>query len=696
MIVIDDIILASVIALVLLVISSIIIPLMCFLGIMLCGIESDELYMTGGAKKLKKAIKKVKSNIDLLISYTNANIEIDPVERLIEKYGFTKPDQEEINRQLNYLEQARKIYRKEHDGDDRDLYEPICFNLERYLGYLKSNTIIKVINKDPTFDINKIKKTMVKRILTEDYPTTNISPMTNFGIKNIEFDPYDKRKFEEYMDKLFVYSIINTARELNNTEEKEVENLINDLNSAKLTKKRMTVNFVNRSSIQTYSCYAKHLNAPYTDTYKKLHWGQRKLLLSEIDFLNRTAQDMGFNKFRKQTISVVYPGSAHGHKLMIQMEMFPNIVYYLWDPAKYNTILYIADFLRRGLSINFNHTDQEMEIAKKFVGRIFINMELPNDTYLEYHNNATTGNIHKNYGTEWGFFVKKSADFYLKYKKDQNDESPTLFISDIRLFTRSDAVNSIMFNHIKNYNDIVALQISAEAVKFINYTRDMQLQLDWYKMVNATYGLFKFKLKEKDFRIYKQQSEYLDGDIIIQAWAPITSTETRLFVAPKHKEKAYYNINKYTDKLKAFNSIMRVTLMGDVKLSELGMPFKYNKDLTVGDIWRTFLPDNLIGQDCILELYILYDYLEIFKGIENIRHTDLMLMISDFTQTLINRSDYSNILGYLNNGDVKSILSSRTKYHETFKRRLDYNSARTDKVICDIYYNNKKGYVKAH
>lgn len=62
------------------------------------------------------------------------------------------------------------------------------------------------------------------------------------------------------------------------------------------------------------------------DIQSNLHWGQRKLLLSEIDFLiNRPNL-------------VVYAGAANGHHIGILLDMFPN-EFHLYDPSPFNSSL---------------------------------------------------------------------------------------------------------------------------------------------------------------------------------------------------------------------------------------------------------------------------------------------------------------------------------------------------------------------
>ena len=59
---------------------------------------------------------------------------------------------------------------------------------------------------------------------------------------------------------------------------------------------------------------------------KEMHLGQLKLLISEILFLTKYAKDG--NK-------VVYVGAAEGYHIPKLVELFPNLTFDLWDPAKF-------------------------------------------------------------------------------------------------------------------------------------------------------------------------------------------------------------------------------------------------------------------------------------------------------------------------------------------------------------------------
>lgn len=61
------------------------------------------------------------------------------------------------------------------------------------------------------------------------------------------------------------------------------------------------------------------------------HWGQRKLLLSEIDFLTRLS--------KTHYHIVVYAGAADGKHIKILVDMFQNVEFHLYDPREFHKIL---------------------------------------------------------------------------------------------------------------------------------------------------------------------------------------------------------------------------------------------------------------------------------------------------------------------------------------------------------------------
>lgn len=83
-----------------------------------------------------------------------------------------------------------------------------------------------------------------------------------------------------------------------------------------------------------------------------IHWGQRKLFMSELSF---------FTQFAKSGYTVVYAGAAPGTHTAYLIELFPDLNFVLVDPAPFSKKLVESDrvTLRQEL-----FTD---DIAREFV-----------------------------------------------------------------------------------------------------------------------------------------------------------------------------------------------------------------------------------------------------------------------------------------------------------------------------------------
>jgi cap2 methyltransferase len=125
-------------------------------------------------------------------------------------------------------------------------------------------------------------------------------------------------------------------------------------------------------------------------------------------------------------------------------------------------------------------------------------------------------------GTLNGYFTDTVAQKY----KDKN----VLFISDIR-----------------SVKDITDFNEFEERVIL-----DNELQRDWVTIMKPIKASLKFRIP---FTI-KDKYEYLDGLVELQAWAPRSSSETRLIVDLIYKMKIYDPIS-YENKMFYFNNYIR-------------------------------------------------------------------------------------------------------------------------------------------
>jgi hypothetical protein len=120
------------------------------------------------------------------------------------------------------------------------------------------------------------------------------------------------------------------------------------------------------------------------------------------------------------------------------------------------------------------------------------------------------------------FFTENSAKYYYNLFKNRDKLSKLYFISDIRLSPDDDSV-----------------------------IKDNNINIIWHKIIQPDYSFLKFRCPY-DGDIY----DYYKGDIYIQPYAPVSSTESRL-VLKKELEKEKYNINEYQGKFLYFNRIIR-------------------------------------------------------------------------------------------------------------------------------------------
>ena len=238
-----------------------------------------------------------------------------------------------------------------------------------------------------------------------------------------------------------------------------------------------------------------------------VHFGQRSLLISEIEFLTIALKKLENDKKislkddnptfdvvkmlsslkvddNQSKILIVYAGAAEGKHLHLLIELFPSLTYLFIDPAHF------------------------FENYKGFSNVTIDNSLMTNEKAYE---------------------IKEK---YVEYK--------ILYISDIRdnEFEKGDKLHSKSNNIVSN---------------------DMKKQMDWYKILEPELSCLKFRLPypEKETSSQLRNFEYLDGNIYFLPWSTNTSTETRLLVEKNAKTKIY-DIIKYERQLFRYNVYERV------------------------------------------------------------------------------------------------------------------------------------------
>jgi ubiquinone/menaquinone biosynthesis C-methylase UbiE len=257
-----------------------------------------------------------------------------------------------------------------------------------------------------------------------------------------------------------------------------------------------TISYVKSKPINEPLCSAKDYTRILTDSVTRLpyrrrlndviellHWGQRKLLLGEIEFLT-----IFMNKNVANNVYVVYAGSAPGTHIIYLAQLFPMINFELYDPRAFDT-------------------------------RLSGNSKIK--TYQQY-------------------FTDDVARKWVSTDKQHLDKT-ILFISDIRTGCHDTMTPAEVEEHVKT---------------------DHEWQKQWYSIMKPKMAMFKFRLPWDD-----NTTTYLAGDIHIQAYPPVTSTETRLIVyddtTKQYDNRAYeermFHFNLRTRALEYENCLSHIT-----------------------------------------------------------------------------------------------------------------------------------------
>lgn len=272
------------------------------------------------------------------------------------------------------------------------------------------------------------------------------------------------------------------------------------------------------------------------------HIGQRKLLLSEVQFLTT-----------HETKYCIYAGSAPGHKTHLLSTMFPRVKFILIDPNKF-----------------------ELKIKKtnhrKIKHRDIVHI------YHGYPTKSNTWNKNKKISEMNSVEIKKMLTFIKlsKYKIFIIEDYYTLllseifsqlanksFISDIRSNIKSKEYPSnldLIWNKSMMYNWIYKLKPDISMIKFrLPFFTDTAEE-DFLKEDFIREDFDFSKKNGIDFVAdYKRKKlRYPKGEIFLQAWAPVSSTETRLYIKKKDITNFIdYCPTKIENKLFYFNSIAR-------------------------------------------------------------------------------------------------------------------------------------------
>ena len=283
-----------------------------------------------------------------------------------------------------------------------------------------------------------------------------------------------------------------------------------------------------------------------------IHWGQRKLLLSEIQLLTYYTQP-------GVSYHIVYAGSAPGTHLAFLDDMFKNLhTWELVDPGQFDRkVLGNRSNFRLRNQFFTNETAHEVvrDRLEKYPGlqRMYsattVFEEKKQKRELQEKLQNQVGRLDVARGTHdipsmYEEPITHPVGLQTLFRAAA-EAKPTLFVSDIR----SGSVSHSNFEH--------------------HVAENMKAQGCWTEIIQANASMLKFRLpytarQNADGTCSTQEDlidadgcvSYLGGDMLLPIWTRPTSTEGRL-VVPAGAFKKRYNVKHYEDQCFYFNAKMR-------------------------------------------------------------------------------------------------------------------------------------------
>lgn len=297
---------------------------------------------------------------------------------------------------------------------------------------------------------------------------------------------------------------------------------------------------------------------PYTigNKYPKtsVHIGQRKLFINELQFLTEHLSDAA-------TPLVVYAGAAPSNKTGFLSDLFPAARFLLVDPNPFDIFGATPKYLSRE-TLDVKGAKAALKTMDACSDRICI----INGIYTMGIAEALAGRPH-------------------------------CFISDIRTNVYDDKKEpdalDVMWNMSQQYNWIKTQEPTMSMLKFRHpfYSEDPAFVA---KMVNEEPYKADFDASAQfgiDFRanLAAKTLEYFDGEIFLQPWAGISSTETRLVTDGK-TTKTYEDHEAYDNKLHLYNTITRCYAAHANDNADQRLGFDLCNDCAIENVvWKNYI-----------------------------------------------------------------------------------------------------------
>jgi hypothetical protein len=384
-----------------------------------------------------------------------------------------------INYPTNYIYIHNLLYKcfNYHVNNDFNFY---FFTKQKYPTLLVYNNFI--------YNINKEEEEILLDILYNNYIDNN-STKIKLDISP-EFDLFLTLRWK---------SVLFRSKEYLKTIEKQDKNKDQKGGYHRIAIKQMKMKIP--QTIDDLLNKSK-FNGDVKDMAPSCHWGQKKLVLSEIQFLTNVCKKINTKSLKDY--AVVYVGAADGFHFPILYNLFPELIWLLYDPGKFSKESYM------------HPQKQKIKIFNQFF-----------------------------------------TDETIKHAQQNAENRKILFISDIRLSPKDEQVYLDMINQARWGTSIGA---DFMLLKF----RLPYNEPDTFKPINIVdLKLNKTIINNND--LIAKDTIYLKGDVFLQLYHPQYSTELRLFVEKKNNKYDLQNYDYIEIENKIFNYNTEIRLIADIQ-----------------------------------------------------------------------------------------------------------------------------------
>ena len=277
------------------------------------------------------------------------------------------------------------------------------------------------------------------------------------------------------------------------------------------------------------------------------HEGQRKLFLTELYFLTN---------YGHLSNTVVYPGAAHGYHIPLLSSLFPNHTFYLYDPSKF-----FDGITRDTTKIQvFNKLFLE-EDAKdpKYKSALLISdirsIKRISEDDLDVEKSAY--NIAKN--------LQFNSDLKTRVIKSLSAEKQAAF-NKIKLGkVNLPKVKKFLLDNLTG-DEISEIHRSEEirTVTEENVILDMDLQAEFINNMKPKKAMIKFRVPygaDEYCNTHTKDGKclypFFEGDLLLQPYAPLSSTEMRLITSIGENKKFEYDCKEIENKMFYLNAEIR-------------------------------------------------------------------------------------------------------------------------------------------